>query len=80
MLLLDEATSALDNYTENQISNSIRSLKGSVTIILIAHRISTVLDADLVVYLEQGEILAQGTLKQVREKIPEFDQQVKLLD
>lgn len=80
MLLLDEATSALDNYTENQISNSIRSLKGSVTIILIAHRISTVLDADLVVYLEQGEILAQGTLQQVREKIPEFDQQVKLLD
>jgi ABC-type multidrug transport system fused ATPase/permease subunit len=80
ILLLDESTSALDNYTENQISNSIRSLKGSVTIILIAHRISTVLDADLVVYLEQGEILAQGTLQQVREKIPEFDQQVKLLD
>ena len=80
ILLLDEATSALDNYTENQISSSIRSLKGSVTIILIAHRISTVLDADLVVYLEHGEILAQGTLQEVRKKIPEFDQQVKLLD
>ena len=79
MLLLDEATSALDDYTEYQISNSIRNLKGSVTIVLISHRISTVMDADMIVYLEHGEILAQGTIEEVRRKIPKFDQQVKLL-
>ena len=55
LLVLDEATSALDGETEANVSAAIRSLKGDVTVILIAHRLSTVREADQVVYLESGK-------------------------
>ena len=54
-------------------------MKGEVTLILIAHRLSTVRDADLVIYVDSGRVLAQGTFEQVRNEIPQFDQQAKLL-
>ena len=79
LLVLDEATSALDGETEANISAAIGALKGDVTVILIAHRLSTVRDADKVVYLEGGQIIAEGTFDEVRNSVPNFDRQASLM-
>ena len=79
LLVLDEATSALDGDTEESISADIQKLKGSTTVILIAHRLSTVRDADLVLYMDKGEIIARGTFEEVRNSVPDFDRQAKLM-
>lgn len=79
LLILDEATSALDGITEAAISEALNKLKKKVTIILIAHRLSTVMNADRVLYMDKGRILAEGTFSEVREKVPNFDQQAKLM-
>ena len=78
LLVLDEATSSLDAMTEESISNDIKNLKGTTTVIVIAHRLSTVKDADRVVYIEQGRILAVGTFDEVRSLVPDFDNQARL--
>ncbi len=79
LLVLDEATSALDGDTEDSISSDIQKLKGSTTVVLIAHRLSTVRDADLVLYMDKGEIVARGTFEEVRNAVPDFDRQAKLM-
>jgi ABC-type multidrug transport system fused ATPase/permease subunit len=79
LLVLDEATSALDGGTEESISTDIHNLKGSTTVVLIAHRLSTVRDADLVLYMDKGEIVARGTFEEVRNAVPDFDRQAKLM-
>ena len=79
LLVLDEATSSLDGETEANISDSIQGLKGSVTVVMIAHRLSTVRNADLVVYMDSGKILATGTFEEVRNTIEDFDKQAQLM-
>jgi ABC-type multidrug transport system fused ATPase/permease subunit len=79
LLVLDEATSSLDGQTEADISDAIQALKGSVMVIMIAHRLSTVRKADLVVYLEKGKVLARGTFEEVRSAVPDFDNQARLM-
>lgn len=79
LLILDEATSALDAETEHAIAQAMQKLKNSVTTVTIAHRLATVTNADLVVYLEEGQILAQGSFQQVRDAIPRFNRQANLL-
>jgi ABC-type multidrug transport system fused ATPase/permease subunit len=79
LLVLDEATSALDGKTESDISQAITALKRKVTVIMIAHRLSTVREADKIVYLESGRIVAIGDFGQVRERVPEFDEQARLM-
>lgn len=79
LLVLDEATSALDGGTEENISADIQKLKGSTTVVLIAHRLSTVRDADLVLYMDKGEIVARGTFEEVRNAVSDFDRQAKLM-
>ena len=79
LLVLDEATSALDAETEKQVARAIAELHGNVTLIIIAHRLSTVQKADTVVYLENGAILAEGNFDFVRQTVPNFDQQAKLM-
>lgn len=79
LLVLDEATSALDGETEANISDAISALKGSVTVVMIAHRLSTVRHADLVVYLDSGRIVAQGSFEEVRNMVPDFDRQAELM-
>jgi ABC-type bacteriocin/lantibiotic exporter with double-glycine peptidase domain len=79
ILLLDEATSALDGETELVVTNSLSSLDSRTTLITIAHRLSTVRNADLVVYMENGAVIATGTFLEVRNKVPNFDRQANLM-
>ena len=79
LLVLDEATSSLDGETEASISAAIHALRGSTTVVLIAHRLSTVRDADIVVYLADGKVKAMGTFNEVRKAVPDFDRQAKLM-
>ncbi|MBU6229337.1 MAG: ABC transporter ATP-binding protein/permease [Cyanobacteria bacterium REEB459] len=61
VIVLDEATSALDNATEREVMAAVERLSGEVTVILIAHRLSTVEKCDLIIELEQGHVAAQGS-------------------
>jgi ABC-type multidrug transport system fused ATPase/permease subunit len=79
LLVLDEATSALDGETESNLTEAIRRLKGNVTVVMIAHRLSTVRQADKVFYMEKGEIVARGTFDEVRNLVPDFDRQAQLM-
>lgn len=65
ILLLDEATSALDSQSEALVRDALERISGDVTTVVIAHRLSTVLNADKVFYLERGEVLEQGTMKEL---------------
>ncbi|WP_441000585.1 ABC transporter ATP-binding protein [Fodinibius sp. SL11] len=60
VLVMDEATSALDNITEKQITDAIESLKGERTLIMIAHRLTTVKNCDMLYFMEDGKIVEQG--------------------
>jgi ABC-type bacteriocin/lantibiotic exporter with double-glycine peptidase domain len=79
LLVLDEATSALDGETELLVTDSIQKLKGRVTVVLIAHRLSTVRNADIVIYMQSGQLQALGTFDEVRKQIPNFDHQAHLM-
>ncbi len=60
LLLLDEATSALDAQSEEAIRSTLRALRGHTTVLIIAHRLSTVIEADRIVVLEEGVVVAEG--------------------
>lgn len=79
MLVLDEATSALDAETEQSIVQTLNDLEGQVTTVTVAHRLATVRRADLLLYLESGRIVAQGSFGDVRRSVPDFDRQAALL-
>lgn len=78
LLVLDEATSALDTETEHLFSESMRQIRGHATLVVVAHRLSTVRDADRVVYLDHGLAVAQGSFDEVRAQVPQFERQVQL--
>ena len=79
LLVLDEATSSLDGETELKVSDAIKNLGKSTTVILIAHRLSTVKDVDIVVYMADGMIKATGKFEEVRSKVADFDRQAQLM-
>lgn len=79
LLVLDEATSALDGSTEASIAEAIHGLKGGVTIVMIAHRLSTVKESDVIHYLDEGKLVLSGSFDELRQSIPEFDKQAKLM-
>ena len=79
ILVLDEATSALDGAIESEITDTIKNMRGDTTVITIAHRLSTVREADLVIYMEDGKVLYQGTFEEVRANVPNFDHQASLM-
>ncbi|MDO5618398.1 MAG: ABC transporter ATP-binding protein [Kocuria sp.] len=78
VLILDEATSALDNHTERQITDTISGLRGSTTVIVIAHRLSTVKDADSILFFSRGKLAAQGSMAELYAREPEFASLVDL--
>ena len=67
VLVLDEATSAMDNLTEKSIMNAIDSLRKDTTIILIAHRLTTIKNCDKIFLLDKGELVKQGTFIELIE-------------
>lgn len=71
-LILDEATSALDNATERQVTDAISALQGQVTILVIAHRLSTVRQCDQIAFMENGSVTDIGTFDELRDRNPEF--------
>jgi len=79
ILVLDEATSSLDSESEREINKSLSELKGKLTLIVIAHRLPSVINADLVVYFENGQIEAAGTFEEVRRKSAKFNNQALLM-
>lgn len=79
ILILDEATSALDASTEQSINETVVSMDGDVTVVIVAHRLSTIVNADRVFYLRDGRILASGSFAEVREQVDEFDHQARLM-
>lgn len=78
MLVLDEATSALDNETEARITATLHELRGRMTVLVVAHRLSTVRDVDQLVFFSGGRIAARGTFEEVRRESPEFARLVEL--
>lgn len=78
VLVLDEATSALDNATEAQIAETIDALKGHMTILVVAHRLSTVKNADRIVFMSAGRIAAEGDMASLSERNAEFRHLVEL--
>jgi ABC-type multidrug transport system fused ATPase/permease subunit len=72
VLIMDEATSALDNVTEDIVMQAINELAQHRTILLIAHRLTTVQEADLIYMMDQGRVVAQGTYDDLVEKNPAF--------
>ena len=79
ILFLDEATSALDAETESEINEVLDDLRGQMTVVLIAHRLSTVKNADKIIYMNKGVIVAEGTFKELQKKVPDFEKAVKLM-
>lgn len=78
-LVLDEATSALDAETEAAITAMLSELAGEVTTVSIAHRLATVRQANILLYMEDGQVAEQGTFDEIRARHPGFDRQARLL-
>lgn len=78
VLIMDEATSALDTKTESKVAKALYGLRGDVTVIQIAHRLSTVRDADVLFYMEDSFLLASGTFDEVVASVPSFREQAQL--
>ena len=78
LLILDEPTSALDAETENLLLQTLNIMKGKCSILIIAHRLSTLKFVDRLMYLEDGVLLASGDVTSVRNAVPRFDTQAGL--
>jgi ATP-binding cassette subfamily B protein len=72
VLVFDEATSALDNATEQSVMDAIEGLSSNLTILLVAHRLTTVRRCDTIVEIGHGRVMAQGTYEQLLERSPSF--------
>lgn len=73
ILFLDEATSSLDIVTEREINITMEKIRQDVTTVTVAHRLSTVKNANLVIYVSQGKILSMGTFESLRKEVKDFD-------
>jgi ABC-type multidrug transport system fused ATPase/permease subunit len=78
VLILDEATSALDNLTEQLVMEKINNLGYDITIIMIAHRLSTLQNCDQIYFMEQGEVKASGTFDQLTKSNQKFAAMAKI--
>lgn len=78
ILILDEATSALDSETEREIQQSIEELQGQYTLIIVAHRLSTIRNVDRVVLMDKGVIVDSGSFEELVQKQEKFRKMVEL--
>jgi ATP-binding cassette subfamily C protein len=78
VLVMDEATSALDTATEAAVSDAIKSLRGKVTTVTVAHRLATIQHADQIFFMSQGRVAAHGTFDELVAEAPEFAHQAAL--
>jgi ABC-type multidrug transport system fused ATPase/permease subunit len=78
IILFDEATSALDNETQASIQQAIQNMKGEYTILIIAHRLSTVIHSDRLLLIDDGKVIAEGTHKELMESNIEYQNLYKL--
>ena len=78
VLLLDEATSALDSHSEKVVQDALNKLMKNRTSIIVAHRLSTILDADRIYVMKEGQIIEQGSHKQLMEQGGVYYQQASL--
>ena len=78
LLVLDEATSALDNETERKITDTIAALHGSITVLVVAHRLSTVKNVDMIVMMKDGKVEAVGGFEELQQRSPDFARLVEL--
>ena len=78
VLVMDEATSALDTTTEAAVTDAIRTLRGSMTIVTVAHRLSTVKEADTIFFMRDGAVAAHGSFSQLIKTVPDFAEQARL--
>ena len=78
VLIMDEATSALDTKTESKVAEALYGLRGEVTVVQIAHRLSTVRDADVLFFMEDSFVVSSGTFDEVVATVPAFREQARL--
>jgi ATP-binding cassette subfamily C protein len=78
VLFLDEATSSIDVETEEAVTGALTSLSGSITLFTIAHRLSTVRNAQHILFIDDGEILSAGSFEEVRSRVPQFAKHAEL--
>ena len=72
IILFDEATSALDNETQSEIQEAIDNLKGEYTILIVAHRLSTILNCDKIFFIDNGKVVDSGSHKELLERCIEY--------
>ena len=77
MLILDEATSSLDSSTESKIQSSIESLRGELTLVIVAHRLSTIRKADLILVIDKESIVESGNYEDLKSLNGTFNQMIK---
>lgn len=78
LLILDEATSALDTHSERLIQQAMESIAKETTLIVVAHRLSTIINADYIYVLKDGRIVEEGTYTQLIERNGDFNRMVQL--
>ena len=78
IILFDEATSALDNKSQEYIKKSIDNLVKDHTIVIVAHRLSTIIDADIIHVVDDGKIIASGTHEQLLKKCKKYKELYEL--
>jgi len=79
LLVMDEATSALDGESELEIQTALETMRGRVTVVLIAHRLNTIQNADTVFYIKDGRLLDYGRFKDLIKRNPAIERNVQLL-
>ncbi|MDA2985426.1 MAG: ATP-binding cassette domain-containing protein, partial [Actinomycetota bacterium] len=79
LLIIDEGTSALDGRTEFEITQSILGLRESLTIVVIAHRLASIKEADQIFLLNKGELVGVGDFASLKASSPEFRQQIEFM-
>ncbi len=72
ILLLDEATSALDNITQSRIQSVLENIHGKQTIVVVAHRLSTVIHADVIFFIDDGKVLDRGTHQELLARCQKY--------